>query len=238
MACIDFLGRDSRGEYNIALAKLLGLQTAVYAGVILDILFSVRKKVAIDSEGFWTLKRAYVEELTTLTPEQQKNCEEALKSVGVMDVDGNKVRFRAEILVNIISGKTVIPEETLSAIKHKVETPKMTAAEKRMFGLTKCITETDSELYQAYVDWVSVINEKGGANKVVIQNFIRDLNNYTADKETKLKIIHIATQTGYKLVEWCVSSLNKNYGTKSLSTAVKLPEQKISNGELDTENIF
>lgn len=238
MACIDFLGRDARGEYNIALAKLLGLQTAVYVGVILDILFSVRKKVSFDEEGFWTLKRSYVEDMTTLTTEQQKSCEDALISVGVMDVSGNKVRFRADVLLKLIGGEISVPEETLKAIQHKVNSPKLTASEKRMFGLIKCIPETDVELHQAYVDWVSVINDKGGANKVVIENFVRDVNNYTSDKNTKLRLIHIATQTGYKLVEWCIPSLNKTFGNKNLSSAVKLPEQKISNGELDNENIF
>lgn len=223
MAYLDIVGPDAEGKFNRRLAKLVGLQTAVYASEILNILFRVRTKKTYDPEGFWTLDRKYVEERTTISPENQRICDEALKLVGILDSEGsNKIRVRVDVLFKILADDTLIPPETIMAIQHKVSTPPLSNKEKRMFGLKKCITETDNDLKIAYENWVEAIDEKRKVTKPVIQGFINDVNNYTTDKNKKLEIIHIATQAGWAVVDWCVRKTKNN-----LPSSTNLPEQNI-----------
>lgn len=231
MPYINAISPDAYGQYNRTLAKQLGLPAAVYASEILDISAQVYKKGKFSADGFWKLDRKYLEDRTTLTPEQQEEVESILVALEILDKQGkNQLRFRLDKLFNILSGDVTISEEQLSVLCEKK--PKLTKKEAILLSLKKCINEPDPDLHLAYENWLDVVYEKGVCKKVQIESFINDINNYTTDKATKLAILKVATQAGYKVAEWCFTK------TRTGKTAATLPTQKISTGEIDTNQSF
>lgn len=231
MPYINAISPDAYGQYNRTLARQLGLQTAVYVSEILAISSQVYKKGKFSADGFWKLDRKYLEDRTTLSPEQQESAETILGTLEILDKQGkNQLRFRLDKLFNILSGDITISEEQLSAIS--VKKPTLTKKEVILFSLKKCINEPDPDLHSAYENWLDVVYEKGVCKKVQIESFINDINNYTTDKAVKLDILKVATQGGYKVAEWCFTK------TKTGKTCATLPTQKISTGEIDKDQSF
>ena len=76
--------------FNIKLAHILGLKTALYWSVLVDALYQAKKKNKVSEDGFFVLDRKYVYAMTTLTTPDQKECEKILGTLGYLE-NGNKV---------------------------------------------------------------------------------------------------------------------------------------------------
>ena len=80
---INLVSTESYGSYNIQLANMLGLETAVYLNELLNINGKAIRKNAL-SDCFFTLDRDYVKSVTTLDTETQIGIDEKLIELGIL----------------------------------------------------------------------------------------------------------------------------------------------------------
>lgn len=214
---------------NKRLVKLAGFEVAAYWAELQSILKQVVKKKTADEFGFFNLDREYMEQETTLTLTKQLKCEDKLISLGVLAKDPanpNRLSIGVHAMVEVITDEDTTKLKKTKAVKTDEKAAKIAGIKATM---KRAILETDAELRLAYERWVDGMIDAANCRftKAVVQLFEKTVTEYTKDKNTRLKIIEIATVNSYKDATWAINRLS---GTRSATIATKLPEQKLCTG--------
>jgi hypothetical protein len=201
----------------------------------------VKKKTA-DEKGFFTLDRDYVERETTLTVNKQLKCEEKLVAMGVVVKDPenpNRLTISVSNMVEIITDEDT--KKLRKATKASKEEAKAAKVEGIKQTMKRFIQEEDPELRVAYELWIEGMVDAANCKftKAVVQLFEKTITEYTQDKATRLKIIEIATASSYRDATWAINKLSNSrvYMAAKMSTATKLPEQKVCSG-VSADTVF
>jgi hypothetical protein len=216
---------------NKRLVKVAGFDVAAYWAELQSILKQVVKKQAADEQGFFILDREYVERETTLTLNKQLKCDDKLVSLGVMMKDPanpNRLAIAVNGMVAVITEEDTTKLKKTSAVKKDEKAAKIAGIKATM---KKALLETDVDLRYAYERWVDGMVDAANCRftKAVVQLFEKTVTEYTTDKNTRLKIIEIATVNSYRDATWAINKLSSPTSFRA-STATKLPEQKICTG--------
>lgn len=219
---------------NKRLVKLAGFEVAAYWAELQSILKQVVKKQTADEFGFFNLDRDYIERETTLTLAKQLKCDDKLISLGVMLKDNtnpNRIAIAVNGMVAVITDEDTTKLKKTSAVKKDEKAAKIAGIKVTM---KKAILETDPEVRAAYERWVEGMVDAANCRftKAVVQLFEKTVTEYTADKNTRLKIIEIATASSYRDATWAINKLSGSNFRNSVAT--KLPEQKICTGVSDS----
>lgn len=215
---------------NKRLVKIAGFEVAAYWAELQSILKQVVKKNTADEFGFFNLDRDYVERETTLTINKQLKCEEKLISLGVIAKDPenpNRLAISVASMIEVITDEDTKKLKKSSAIKKDEKAAKIAGIK---ITMKKALLETDLDLRRAYELWVDGMVDAANCRftKAVVQLFEKTVTEYTTDKNTRLKIIEIATTNSYRDATWAINKLN-GAGFRQ-TAATKLPEQKICTG--------
>lgn len=218
---------------NKRLVKIAGFEVAAYWAELQSILKQVVKKQTADEHGFFNLDRDYIERETTLTLSKQLKCDEKLMNLGVMlkDMENpNRIAIAVNGMVAVITDEDTTKLKKSSAVKKDEKAAKIAGIK---INMKKAILETDPDLRAAYERWVEGMVDAANCRftKAVVQLFEKTVTEYTADKNTRLKIIEIATASSYRDATWAINKLGgSNFRS---SAATKLPEQKVCTGVSD-----
>ena len=216
---------------NKRLVKIAGFEVAAYWAELQSILKQVVKKQTMDEHGFFTLDREFVERETTLTVNKQLKCDDKLMSLGVMlkDMENpNRIAIAVNGMVAVITDEDTTKLKKTTAVKKDEKAAKIAGIKANM---KKALLETDTELRAAYERWIDGMVDAANCRftKAVVQLFEKTVTEYTTDKNTRLKVIEIATVNSYKDATWAI---NRVTGFRA-STPTKLSEQKICTGVSD-----
>ena len=146
---------------NKKLAKIAGLEVAVYWAELQSILKQVVKKQTADEQGFFPLDRDFVERETTLTVTKQLKCDEKLISLGVMLKDPenpNKIAIGVNSMVALITDEDTTKLKKTSKTSADAKAAKVAGIKATM---KKAILETDIDLRAAYERWVHISRKFG-----------------------------------------------------------------------------
>lgn len=218
---------------NKRLVKLAGFEVAAYWAELQSILKQVVKKHAADEQGFFILDRDYVERETTLTVTKQLKCDDKLVSLGVMVKDAvnpNRLAIGVNNMVEVITDEDTTKLKKTNAVKKDEKAAKIAGIKANM---KKAILETDPEVRAAYERWIEGMVDAANCRftKAVVQLFEKTVTEYTTDKNTRLKIIEIATASSYRDATWAINKLSGFRATGF--TTSRAPEQKICTGVSD-----
>lgn len=218
---------------NKRLIKIAGFEVAAYWAELQSILKQVVKKHAADEQGFFILDRDYVERETTLTVTKQLKCDDKLVSLGVMVKDAanpNRLAIGVNNMVEVITDEDTTKLKKTNAVKKDERAAKIAGIKATM---KKAILETDPEVRAAYERWIEGMIDAANCRftKAVVQLFEKTVTEYTADKNTRLKIIEIATASSYRDATWAINKLG-GFRTTGF-TASRASEQKICTGVSD-----
>lgn len=206
--------------FNIKLAHILGLKTALYWSVLVDALFQAKKKNKVNEEGYFTLDRKYVFETTTLTTPEQKECEKILGTLGYLEngTKVNSVRVDVGGIVELIQTDDEKRIEQVKTLVSKIVDVDKDAqrVEAMSKNLKSRITETDLDIAEALYGWVDSL--EGKANGKTVELFQEALNRYTKDKKVKLELIRRATVMGYRDLGWVINAYERDTGKQTLAT--------------------
>lgn len=214
---IDLISKSNYGQYNISLANLLGLETAIYLDLLLDINSKAIRKNKVDDNYFW-VDRKYITSRTTLNEAKQKDIEKVLADVGVLSVsEGDKDSFSINIsaLYTIVgSDDTDVIDDIKKIVKKKSN--KRTKGEAIVDGLKEGIVTSNPELRNAYCDWIDAVYAKQGwmskKSVTAAQTAVDEFSNHNLDMA--LKVVEIASINGYRDMEWAINSYKQNYSVK------------------------
>ena len=163
---IELLSTSNYVSFNIKLAELLGLHTAIYVSELMNINDKAIRKDKISDSSF-SLDREYVKKRTTLQIEEQLEIEDQLIKLGVVEKptdDENCVTLHLNILTTIMMD----PDEELIGKIKKLSSSKgnskgkATKADAIRQNLKTNILSTNVELIEAYSDWIDAVYAKEG----------------------------------------------------------------------------
>lgn len=223
-------------KVNKRLAKIAGLEVAVYWAELQSILKHVVKKQTADERGFFPLDRNYVEMETTLTVNKQLKAEEKLIELGVLlrdTEDPNRIAIAVNGMVAIIT------DEDTTKLKKSGKTS-ADVKEAKIYGMKatmkKALVETDPEIREAYERWIEGMIDAANCRftKAVVQVFEKTVSEYTTNKAMKLKIIEIATTNSYKDATWAINRLSGT--SKAQGTFIGVPQKQ--NVGIDPNSVF
>ena len=217
---------------NKRLVKLAGFEVAAYWAELQSILKQVVKKQTMDEKGFFPLDRDFMERETTLTITKQLKCDEALLKLGVLlkdPDDPNRIAIAVNGMVAVITDEDTTKLKKTGKTSADAKAAKISGIKANM---KKALVETDYNTRLAYERWIDGMVDAQNCKftKAVVQLFEKTVTDYTQDRDTRIKIIEIATTNSYKDATWAINKLS---GYRPPTMATKLPEQKICSGVSD-----
>ena len=217
---------------NKRLVKIAGFEVAAYWAELQSILKQVVKKQTMDEQGFFTLDRDFMERETTLTITKQLKCDEALLKLGVLlkdPDDPNRISIAVNGMVAVITDEDTTKLKKTGKTSADAKAAKISGIKANM---KKALVETDYNTRLAYERWIDGMVDAQNCKftKAVVQLFEQTVTAYTQDRDTRIKIIEIATTNSYKDATWAINKLS---GYRPQTMATKLPEQKICSGVSD-----
>lgn len=223
---IELLSMSNYVHFNVKLAQILGLNSAIYLGQIMDINEKAIRKNKVD-ENFFTIDREYITKRTTIPEKEQKEIENNLIKIGILErseKDSNTLQLNLTVLTSILMS----PDEDLLKNVENLAKPKKTKtkSEKIIENLKENIITLNPELRQAYFDWIDAVYQKDGfmtkAAVIAAQGTVDKFSNRNLD--IALKILEIAAINGYRDITWAINNYNKDYRVNyTVSTQTSKP---------------
>ena len=211
---IELLSQSNYGSYNVRVANIIGLESAVYLNEIMNINEKALRKNKVDN-NFFTLDRKYIKDRTTLDEDKQREIEQKLVKIGIIE----KVDESSAICLNITVLTSILmsPDEDLVKNIKKLSkiksSGKVTKAQQIKDNLKELIITTNGELRDAYSEWIDAVMSRQGwmsaKSVTVAQKNIDTFSDRNLD--IALKILEIATINAYRDIDWAINVYKKDY---------------------------
>lgn len=217
---IDLLCTDNYISFNIKVANVVGLHAAIYINELLNINKKAIKKKKI-TEDFVTVDRNYIQQRTTLIPDEQITIDGKLSAIGVIEVaEGlpDKLKLNIDTLTNIMAEddaallKKVSKITTVKSVT--IPSTKMSMRQRTILEFKNNLKCSNEELLEAYKGWIDGVyaNPRGFLSARAITLFQKGVDEFAkGDLDLALKIVDIATVNGYRNVDWAINVFQKDY---------------------------
>jgi ribosomal protein S8E len=217
---LDVMSPYNELPINIKLANLLGLKTAVYWAELMNVYARVINKFKdelMSNEGYFELDRGYITKRTTLQIEEQLEIDAGLARLEVLthrnENDLNWVKLNIEKLC------AFLVDDDIGAIRQIQKTAKLNRADQTKakkasirLNLIAALDEPDSDVLETYKAWITALVEVGKPiTRRAVEIFQNNVNNYTDNKQIKIRIIEIATTNAYPEFAWALKIYEKDY---------------------------
>lgn len=213
---IELLSPSNYVSFNVKLAEILGLQSAIYISELMNINDKAIRKSKMNDSGF-SLDRDYVRKRTTLTVEEQLDIEQNLIKLSIIEKPTDDVNCIV-LNINILTALLMSTDDELldnveKLSKLKTKKSKATKAEAIRQNLKTNILTTNMELVEAYSDWIDAVYAKQGwmSKKAVTlgQSVVDKFSNH--DLDVALTVISIAAMHGYVDMQWAINKYSEQY---------------------------
>lgn len=226
---LDLLSRNNYVSYNIKVAEILGLHSAIYLSELMNINDKAIKK-SKTKDNYFTVNRKYITQRTTLSVEEQHKIDKQFFDIGLLKLDNSNkdtVTLDIAVLTSLLAGNEEIIKDLKKIVKNISQPKKLTKVQEQCELMKTYITTTNVELYSAYCDWIDAVYAKLGwmSKKAVTvgQHLVDETSNH--DLDVALKILDIATVNGYKDMTWAVKMYHDNYKPRYNISVVSKPQQ-------------
>lgn len=237
---VNLLASSNMGTYNITIAHIFGLQSAIYINELINITEKAFRKNKVD-EGFICLDREYITQRTTLSVEEQLDIDKKLIEIGILQKsESGNLNLNLLELSNIM----MCDEETLNAnieqiMKRVKKATKKTKEEAITEKLHAYISTQNAELRVEYYKWIDAVIQKEGwmsasavsCGELIVDNF----SNHNLD--TALTLVRIASINGYRDMQWAVNNFNQNYQLRYISNTEKVTSL-LNSDEVSKAKVF
>lgn len=225
---IDLISQANYNSYNISLASVIGLHPAIYVNTLLSINYKAINKQKLTQNEYFCVDRNYIKSVTTFEIQEQESIEKLLIELGILkkqeSSDSNSLYLDVSVLTSIMmnENETLISDiKKLSAKKSKIKTK----ADIIKLELQSYVDTVNPELREAYYDWIDAVYAKQGwmskKSVVAAQKVVDEFANHNLD--VALKVIEIASISGYRDMSWAVNTYKSNY-----SVQYRVPQNHLS----------
>lgn len=210
---IELLSMSNYVHFNVKLAHIIGLNSAIYLSQIMDINEKAIRKEKTE-KNFFTIDREYIAKRTTISEKEQKEIENNLIKIGVLERstdNSDTILLNITVLTSILMS----PDEELIRDISSLSKPKQkrSKAEAIKDTLKQNIVTVNTELRTAYFSWIDAVYEKDGFMTkqavVAAQARIDEFSNRNLD--VALKVLEIASINAYRDITWAINTYNKDY---------------------------
>jgi len=217
---IELLSPSNYISFNIKLAEIFGLHSAIYISELLNINDKAIRKDKIQESSF-ILDREYISNRTTIKVEEQIEIEKNLIKLGILEKPNeneNCVILNINVLTTLMmSADEDLVEGVKKLSKLKSEKKKRgTKSEAIKDNLLTNIVTTNIELLEAYKEWIDAVVAKEGwmSKKAVLygQSVIDEFSN--RDLDVALGVLAIAAMHGYRDIQWAINIYKDQYKVK------------------------
>ena len=220
---LDLLSTDMSVSYNVKLAHRIGLHTSIYVTELINIYRKATQKGKIVDEKYFRVDRDYVELRTTLTKEEQRELDQALKNISVVKISSKN---RDTIGIDIEELSKLVLDDDANKIEGTVKTQLRKKAPTKkdaiIAQLKSYVSASNEELRDAYYEWIEESYARNGwMSAASIREAQRAIDNYSGkDLDIALDILHIASTNGYKDIMWAIERYEKNGMYKKITSQV------------------
>lgn len=212
-----FVDLDRTLTFKIKVAQIFGIDAAVYWAALTEVAKRVVDKNTFDEDGYFLLNREYIMSITTLTLEQQYECDQQLAKLSVLAVnEDNKdklcLRFKEMTELLVANGEEIKAAEIIA----KKATKGGKAAAKKnaqVENMTKWLSAgvTNAELIDAMIRWAEAVSAKyGWQTKANTLAFRETIFKNCPKVEDQIKAFSYAASCAYRVADWVVNFMNRN----------------------------
>lgn len=238
---IDLLSTSNYVSYNIKVAQVFGLHTAIYLGEVMNINDKALRKQRLEG-GCVILDRDYIASRTFLDKKEQKQIDEMLLSVGVMELnldEPDAIKLNLNTLVTLMmSPDETVFEAAKKASKVKAATTRKTKTQAIIDNVKAAVLCNNDELRKAYFDWIdSVFAKQGWMSKKSVECGQKSIDDFSQrNLDVALQVLAIAAMNGYRDIEWAINTYKKDHAvTFTFKRADILPPVEEAPVELSSE---
>lgn len=188
-------------SYNIKIANILGLESAVYLSTIL----SLNDTTDIDRE--------YIKSVTTLSVDKQRSIDLIFVRLNIFEL-----RSKDNININYPALLALYNENNEDILNTTI--PKVTKRRTKSDAIRdelKLLIKTDNgELRDAYMSWIdSVFAKQGWMSKKSVELGQKLVDNYSnRNLDLAIELLNIASVGGYRDIQWAINSYEENLKKK------------------------
>lgn len=208
---INLLSQNNYGQFNITLAKTIGLHESIYLSALMDINDKAVRKNCLDGNMF-IVDREYIEKRTTLKEPEQLKIDASLKSIGVLktsETDVNKVEIDITMLVSIMSSENeTVLKDVEETVKGNLKASKSNKVDYLTTKAKEAVITRNMELRAAYFRWIdAVVAKTGWMSAGTVESTQETIDKYTnRNLDVALAILKISTDNAYRDVVWAIKS--------------------------------
>lgn len=226
---LDFIARTNNINYNTKLAKLLGVYTSIFLGLLID-LYSFKH------EEFIKLSRDDIYNITAIEEEKQIEVESNLKAYNLVEISPlrnssskNYYKLNTELINKIITNeeKEVKDEldKTFDTIKAATKAPAKVSKRACIIDNLKKAIQTEDTLSKQYLeDWIDTTMQKTGyLSKTAVEYMEQELKTYSHGSIRLLReLYNTAARTGYKEPQYVINKYEQLQRDKHNNNSLSL----------------
>ena len=242
---VDVLSSDNYLYVNVGAIKILGLNNAIYCSELLRIFRKATKKKKIDDNGFFKVDRTYLKSRTSMTFEEQIECEASLSKIKLVEINKDfldTIKFDDKLYMSIITQED---SKFLNELSKKVKTSKQASKEVKkdriILALKNAIANTDEEIHTALEKWIDtlLLNSKVVVTKETVVEFENSVMDYCAtDKKKALRLIEIATAQGWKNCVWAIKSYEQEKAVSKKNQMKRVSINNVASADDVSDTVF
>lgn len=225
---INLISQSNYQSYNVEIAQLFGLETAVYLNALIEINEKAIRKNKLINEHF-LIDRKYISDRTTLKQNQQKQIEENLVRAKIIHKNNDDcIKVNIDVLAGLMLKENEKVANNLSSLLNV--SPKEAKAKNILNNVKRHINLTYPEdMRLAYSEWLDVVYSKFGfvSKQMIInaQACVDKEANHDVNKA--IEIIHIASANGWKDMTYAVNQYRqRNSGlTQVTQNSIEVSEE-------------
>lgn len=224
---IELLSTSNYVSYNIKLAEILGLHTAIYLSELMNINAKAIRKDKLDENKF-TLQRDYIKSRTTLDENEQIDIENKLLKMGILEKGDSPNDMSVNI--NVLTTLAMSQDESLINNCKKIASTKSKRQSKEdsiKNAMKLCIQTNNKELREAYYLWIdAVYDRQGWLSKAAVMEAQSTIDKYSnRNLDIALNVLKIAAMNGYRDINWAINKMPQYNSPASFETPKSSPKQ-------------
>lgn len=224
---IELLSTSNYVSYNIKLAEILGLHTAIYLSELMNINAKAIRKDKLDENKF-TLQRDYIKSRTTLDENEQIDIENKLLKMGILEKGDSPNDMSVNI--NVLTTLAMSQDESLINNCKKIASTKSKRQSKEdsiKNAMKLCIQTNNKELREAYYLWIdAVYDRQGWLSKAAVMEAQSTIDKYSnRNLDIALNVLKIAAMNGYRDINWAINKMPQYNSPASFDTPKSSPKQ-------------
>lgn len=222
---VDLLSTANMVSFNIKVAEVFGLHSAIYISELTNIYEKALRKKKIENYGghtYFTIDRKYLTSRTTLSTKEQKDIEASLVQVEVLKVhptNTDTIYLNIDGLASLLGteiDKTILQRIGQIAKKKTVEEAKQGKLIGQIKSAKASVRTADVQLRNAYYNWIDAFAAKFG----YISPSVVKINEEMVDSFAKgnigaaISVVNTTAQHSWRSMEYAIKSYLEQHPTQ------------------------